>query len=132
MPITALYASLLVPLYIFISARVIRFRRAEKISVGHAENNDMLKRMRVHGNFAEYAPLALILLGLAESLDAWRWFLHLCGLMLLVGRYAHAYGMSQPKQIMRLRVGGMGLTLTTLAVLALTCAGLAISGGKLI
>jgi uncharacterized protein len=43
--------------------------------------------------------------------------------MLLVGRLAHAYGLSQEKINFRFRVGGMALTFGMLALAALTLLG---------
>ena len=65
MEITALYASLLAPLFILLSARVIGARRSAKVPVGDGGNTVLLRRMRVHANFAEYVPFALLLMALA-------------------------------------------------------------------
>ena len=58
-------------------------------------------------NFAEYVPLALILMALAELQGQPGWIIHLIGALLAVGRLAHAYGVSQAPQILKLRVLGM-------------------------
>ena len=121
MPITALYASLLAVIFVLLSARVITQRRAAKVEIGPGESRELLRRMRVHANFAEYAPFALVLLGLAESLHVPSPLLHLTGLILVAGRYIHAYGLSPSPHIMRLRVTGMMLTFTSIAVSALLC-----------
>jgi uncharacterized protein len=47
MPITALYASMLVPLFILLSVRVLLFRRSAKIGIGDGGDTTMLRRMRV-------------------------------------------------------------------------------------
>ena len=119
MPVTALYAALLAPLFLALSARVIMLRRAARVSMGDGGDKELLRRMRVHGNFAEYAPFALLLIGLAESLHTRAWLLHGLGMALVAGRYSHAWGLSQP--IMRLRVGGMVTTLTVIALAAACC-----------
>ena len=62
--------------------------------------------MRVHANFAEYAPFALLLMALAESLAPPHHLMHLVGLTLVAGRLLHAYGLSQTPQILRYRVLG--------------------------
>jgi uncharacterized protein len=121
MPITALYASLLVPLFILLSVRVLLFRRSAKVAVGDGGNATLLRRMRVHGNFAEYAPLTLIMLGLAESLHAPAMVLHGCGIALVLARLSHAYGVSQHPETFAFRVSGMAGTFTVLSVLAMTC-----------
>ena len=77
--------------------------------------------MRVHANFAEYVPLALILLGLAESLHTSVWLLHCFGWALLIGRLSHAIGVSRAEEPYGFRVAAMALTLTMLIGTALTC-----------
>ena len=121
MPITAFYASLLVPLYILLAARTILTRFSARVSVGDGGDEELLRRMRVHANFAEYVPFALLLMGLAESLALDARLLHGVGVVLALGRYAHAYGMSRRNDILPLRTGGMIATLSVLIVLAASC-----------
>jgi uncharacterized protein len=121
MPITALYAALLAPLFLLLSARVIRRRRGAKVAVGDGGDAMLLRRMRVHANFAEYVPLALLLMALAESLQTWPWLLHLLGLALLTGRVSHAYGVSQPRETFTFRVFGMAATLSVIGAAAAAC-----------
>jgi uncharacterized protein len=121
MQITALYASLLVPLFIVLSLRVIRTRRGRKVAIGDGQDAHMLRAMRVHANFAEYVPMSLILMGLAESTGAPAWLLHASGVALIIGRLSHAFGVSQHTENFRFRVTGMALTFTVLGVLAAAC-----------
>lgn len=121
MIVTAFYASLLAALYLVLSVRVIDWRRQRRVELGHAEDAQLLRRIRVHANFAEYAPFALLLMALAEYITAPRLVVHLAGLLLLAGRLMHAYGLSQTPQILRYRVWGMMLTLAAIGVLALVC-----------
>lgn len=121
MAITAVYASLLALFYIVLSIRVIGSRRGAKVSIGDGGNAMLLRRIRVHGNFAEYVPISLILLGLAESLAAPPWLLHAAGIALLGARAAHAYGVSQTPENFRFRVGGMGTTFTVIGILSVAC-----------
>jgi hypothetical protein len=121
MPITALYAALLVPVFILLSVRVIRLRRKARVAIGDGGNLMLLRRMRVQANFAEYVPLTLLLMALAESLQTPAVLLHVMGIGLLAGRLLHAYGVSQPKENFRLRVAGMAATLTIMGSAALAC-----------
>jgi hypothetical protein len=121
MPVTALYAALLAVLYVFLSVRVISQRRQIRVEVGTGTDPELLRRMRVHANFAEYAPFALVLLALAESLKAPSAVLHVLGLILLAGRMIHAYGLSQTPHILRFRVLGMWATFTAIGLAALLC-----------
>ena len=98
MPITAMYAGLLAIVLIVLSFRVIGVRRAEKISLGDGANRDLLSRIRAHANFTEYTPMALILIGLLESLKGPAPAVHGLGAALVLGRVAHAYALSQARQ----------------------------------
>jgi uncharacterized protein len=121
MQITAFYAALLAPLFILLSARVIGRRRAAKVALGPGDDADLLRRMRVHANFAEYVPFALVSLGLAESLAAPALALHAAGISLVAGRYIHAFGVSQSRENIALRITGMVTTFTAIGIAALAC-----------
>lgn len=125
MPVTAFYASLLAFLFLLLSARVIAQRREARVEIGHGESQELMRRARVHANFAEYVPLALILLGCAESLETPAVALHAIGATLVVGRAVHAYALSQTPHNLRLRVLGMWLTLTVIGLMAFLCFALA-------
>lgn len=121
MRITALYASLLAVLFLFLSVRVIGWRRQQRVEIGHGEDVQLLRRMRVHANFAEYAPFTLLLMALAENLGPPHVLVHLVGLTLLAGRTMHAYGLSQTPHILKYRVWGMTLTFAAIGIAAMIC-----------
>jgi len=112
MQILPLYASLLAILFVVLSIRTIRLRRKLQIAVGDQANPEMLRAMRVHSNFAEYVPLALFLVYLAEGSAAYPWLVHALGCNLLIGRLSHAYGVSQHREKFQYRVIGMAMTFT--------------------
>ncbi|MEE8099686.1 MAG: MAPEG family protein [Hyphomicrobium sp.] len=126
MAITAFYAALLGLFFVFLSFRVIGWRRLKSVELGHGEDSQLLRRMRVHANFAEYVPFTLLLMAIAESMTAPRPLIHVAGLILIAGRLMHAYGLSQTPHILRLRVGGMILTFTALALSAIICLSLSL------
>lgn len=117
--ITPIYAGLIALLFLAISYRVVLGRRNLRISVGHADDKDMEKRMRVQANCAEYAPLGIILLAMAEMQGMPSWLVHVSGLGLLAGRTLHAYGLGSTPQIPFLRVWGMYLTVGMIFVTAI-------------
>lgn len=129
MPITALYAALLALLFMALSIRVIGFRRAVRIGLGDGGDTALLRRVRVHANFAEYVPFCLVLIGLAESLRAPALFLHGLGALLVVARLSHAYGVSRQPETFLFRVAGTGGTLTVLGSAAALCLYAAARGG---
>ena len=113
------YAALLALFFVALSINVIRARQSHRVALGTAGNADLERKVRMHANFAEYVPLALLLLAIADSRGAPAPLLHLLGIALLIGRLAHAWGLSQAVEDSRFRVGGMGTTLTMIVVTAL-------------
>jgi hypothetical protein len=114
MSVTPIYAGLLALLFVLLSLRVIGMRRSARVALGDGGNPALLRRQRVHGNFAEYAPLALLLMALAELQNLPDWMIHAIGIFLLVGRVAHAYGVGSEPETPRARVFGMALTFVAL------------------
>ena len=114
--VTGIYAAALTALYLLLSLRVIRHRRANGISLGDGGDDAMARKMRAHGNFAEYAPLGLILLAIAELQGEPGLWLHLMGGMLTAGRLAHGLNFSFAWRSPGLRVGGMLLTFAALGL----------------
>ena len=96
--ITPIYASLLAGLFVFLSVRTLLFRRKLRIGIGTNDNEQMLRAMRVHSNFAEYAPLALLLILMIELIGGSNLIIHFTSIALLAGRALHAYGVSQTNE----------------------------------
>ena len=118
MTILPVYAALLALLFVLLSIRTIRTRHRQKVALGHGDDPAMLRAMRVHANFAEYVPLALLLIYFVEASSQTPWLIHLLGASLLCGRLCHAFGMSRTPESFRYRVVGMGLTFGVILVCA--------------
>jgi len=119
MVITPVYAALLAVLFFALSVRIVRLRRRLRVAVGDGGEPELLRAIRAHGNFAEYVPLTVLLLALAESQGNPPLLLHALGLALLAGRIAHAWGISRTIEELRYRVFGMAATFTALLGAAL-------------
>jgi uncharacterized membrane protein YecN with MAPEG domain len=119
MPATAIYAALSGLLFFGLSIRTIRMRRRHRVAIGDGDNAELRRAMRVHANFAEYTPLALLLVFFAESGGAPSLLVHGLGIALIAGRALHAWGVSQPRENFRYRVTGMVLTFSVLITAAL-------------
>lgn len=117
--ITALYAGLLALLLLALSIQVSRRRIKGKIGVGHGEDRALHLAVRTQGNFTEYVPLALLLIGLMEFNGLPGWSIHAMGGALTVGRVLHAIGLSRDPGTSIPRLVG-----TTLTWLVLLCGGL--------
>lgn len=116
---TAPYFSGFGILAIVLSVRVIRLRRRHRVSMGDGGVAELGRRMRVFGNFAEYAPLGLILLIALEFVQSPVWYMHLAGGTLLLGRVLHAIGLEHPEQPHPGRISGMTLTFLSFALSSL-------------
>lgn len=111
---TPIYAAILTIIYVALSFRTLLLRRSHDIPIGSAGDPVLTRAVRVHSNFAEYVPLALILLYLLETRTTTDMGFHVLGVSLIIGRLTHAYGVSQIDEDFRLRVFGMVLTLGTM------------------
>ncbi len=114
MLILPIYAALLGFLFFYLSVRTIGLRRRLKIGIGSKENDEMLRCMRVHSNFSEYVPITLLLIYFVEIQGGHPLLIHALGVLLLVGRSVHAYGVSQMNEKFVFRVSGMAMTFTAL------------------
>jgi uncharacterized protein len=113
--ITALYAGLLGLMGIAVAFRAGMLRGKLNISVGDGGNRDLLLAMRRHANFAEWVPLALILIAVLELNGVPSRAIHSLGAALVVSRVCHAIAVKADtmKSIVRL-IGAMGTALVTL------------------
>jgi len=116
---TALYAALLALFYIVMSFKVVGKRRQYQIGIGSNGEMALERAIRVHGNFAEYVPFALLLMFLAEYSGLAALYIHILGVALIIGRFSHAWGVRQVKEPMRFRVFGMVLTFSVMLLSAL-------------
>jgi len=121
MLVTPLYAGLLVLLFLVLSIRVIRRRGSEKVALGDGANPGMLRVIRGHANFAEYVPLALLLMLILELSHFSVYLLHALGIALVVARLLHACALSFTEKFFFGRVAGAGLTFLVLLVEAVLC-----------
>ncbi len=88
--IVATYAGLLALIFIALSVNVIIRRYQLRSALGDADDFEMKRRIRAHANFAEYTPLFLILISLAEYEKLSNFYLHILCTLFLLGRISHA------------------------------------------
>jgi uncharacterized membrane protein YecN with MAPEG domain len=98
----------------------LKYRRRQQIALGNGEDKALLKRIRAHGNFAEYTPIAIIMAAFVELQQAPHIVTHIACATLLIGRVSHAYGLSQLKEDYRFRVTGMAFIFASLVTSILT------------
>ena len=116
-------------IFVSLSVRALRLRHRFKVGIGDGEQPLLTRAVRAHANFAEYVPIALLLIYFVEVAGSAAIWIHALCAPLLLGRLVHAYGISQVKEDFRFRVVGMALTLTVIIVASLALIGLAMLRG---
>lgn len=117
--ITSLIASALTLLFVKLSMAVIKLRGKNKVGLGSGGHDDLERAIRAQGNFAEYVPIALILIGCLELNGAPWWLVAIPGITLIIGRLFHAKGINTPPPDFSDRVLGMKITFGTLITLVI-------------
>jgi uncharacterized membrane protein YecN with MAPEG domain len=118
--VTPLYAGLLALFFVVLSARVVNLRR-RGIIFGDNGDVGVIRIVRAQANFAEYVPLALLMLGLLEMGRFSIYLLHALGIALLVARLFHGLALSFGWQMRFGRVAGAALTFAVLLIEAVLC-----------
>jgi uncharacterized membrane protein YecN with MAPEG domain len=118
--VTPLYAGLLTIWFLVLSWRVVQ-RRRSGVFLGDGGDQALLRVIRGHANFAEYVPLALLLMGMLEVSHHSIYVLHALGITLLVARLLHGYALSFTAQFTFGRFWGATLTFVVLTIEALLC-----------
>jgi uncharacterized membrane protein YecN with MAPEG domain len=94
-PITGIYAALAGLMALLLAAWVVRARRRYRTTFGTGQELAVEMAVRVHANFIEYVPLALLLMLLGELNGLAGWLLHAAGATLLASRVLHAVGLGR-------------------------------------
>ncbi len=115
MTITPLYAGLLAFWFLVLSYRVVQ-KRSKGINLGDGGDAEMLRRIRGHGNFAEYVPIILIMMGMLELGGTKPWLLHTLGALLVFARVVHGYAFTFTEKWFFGRFYGTLITFILLAV----------------
>ena len=90
------YTGLLGLLLIALSTNVVLARRRYRVRLGVGTEEGMQQAVRVHANFTEYVPLAVVLLVLCEVLaDLPAAAVHAAGIVLVTSRVLHAWGLAR-------------------------------------
>ncbi len=119
-PVTALYAGLLGLLFVILAARIPRLRYKAKAGIGDGGDPTLARAVRVHGNFAEHVPIALVIMAIAEANGLGMWT-HLLGAPLLIGRIAHAQALGRSTGPSALRAVGMATAWGVIAIGGAIC-----------
>ena len=119
--LTAFYGSILALIYVGLSAWVVAGRVSSEALHGDGGDPRLMKRIRAHGNFIEYVPFAVLLIGLYEAGGGGAGVVRTLLVVLILARLLHPIGMFAPKnspQQFACRGGGIIATFLVLAVAA--------------
>lgn len=115
--ITLLYAGILGIISIALAFAVGSQRGKTKISVGTGQSDVLFIATRRHGNFVEYVPLALILMGLLELNGVSSIAIHSFGALLVISRICHPLGLKVGATSHPLRaIGTLGTVVVTVVM----------------
>jgi len=120
MIVTPIYAGILAILFFVLSVRVVALRR-HGASLGDGGDVHLQRRIRGHGNFAEYVPLILVMMAMLELGRTSIYVLHGIGVALVVARLLHAYALSFTERFKFGRFWGTTLTFGLLLACGVLC-----------
>jgi len=123
--ITSASVLALAPLFMFLTFRVIAYRRKNQISLSINKDSEILSRVRAHGNFVEYTPFFILVILLCELQQTNTILLRGFAAIFIIGRYLHATGILTGN--LTLRAPGMILTLLAIFFSTVLLAGTLIS-----
>ena len=117
--LAAIYAAVLGLLAVLLTVRVIVNRVRTNVAAGDGGDARLAQSIRAHGNFAEHAPLALLLIALAEMLGAAPTWIHGLGAVLVLARLISAWGLGTSLGTTPQRQIGAALTIAVLVLASL-------------
>lgn len=117
--VTLLVAGLHGVLLLMLAWPIVALRRGRRIGLGDGGDAQLQRRIRAHGNFVEYVPIALLVLALLEMSGLRALYVAALGATLLIARVLHAVGVSRASGVSFGRFWG---TLGTWAVVLVASA----------
>ncbi len=104
------YAAILGLLAALLTVNVIANRVRARVDAGDGGVARLAQAIRAQANFIEQAPLALVVIALAETAGARALTVHALGVALLASRFASAYALNRSLGQSPLRQFGGGLS----------------------
>jgi uncharacterized membrane protein YecN with MAPEG domain len=117
--VTPLYAGILTLFFVLLSVRVASLRG--RIPFGDSGDVHVTRKIRAQANFAEYVPLALLLMGFLEVTRFSIYLLHGLGIALVIARFWHGFALSFGLGARSGRFVGTTLTFIVLLIEAVLC-----------
>jgi uncharacterized protein len=110
LPVTSLYAGLLGIVMLILAALVSGLRMKLRSSIGITDTPQLFEAVRRHGNFIEWVPFILLLMGIAELNGLTHSHLHTIGVLLVIARILHPIGIRHDQIPQPIRAIGGTLT----------------------
>ena len=107
LPVTILYGSLSVLVTLFLAVNISLHRMRHRVFVADALPQELHRKVRAHGNSAEYLAVTVFLLAFLELQHVDTFWLHVCGGIVVVSRVVHSLSM-----LFKLRVSTISATVT--------------------
>lgn len=119
--LTGIYAAVLALIQVFLTLRVVKMRHVKKVSLGDGGQEELVRRIRGHGNFTETVPIAVLLMLIAELSGSPFWCIHALGVLMVIARLMHYIGVVSGSGHGKFRYYGMVITVNIIALSALLC-----------
>jgi uncharacterized membrane protein YecN with MAPEG domain len=129
MEVTPVYAGIFAVMLVVFGIAVVRLRWRHKVPRGSGDVKELEIAIRIHGNLTENIPLALILMGLLEYMNAPTPVLHVLGIWLVVARIAHAYSLRRGFKALNITKFAVASTWLILIIMGLWCLWLGLAQG---
>jgi hypothetical protein len=104
--VTVIYASVLAIASVVLSIMVSIKRGKYGVSIMDGGHPELAVWIRKQGNFCEYVPFVVLMMALAEARGMSATWLHGIGILLLVSRLIHVFGLKADKPTEPLRIAG--------------------------
>lgn len=98
---------------------IVKVRWGKKVSLGDGGDDELMRKVRAHGNFVETVPMILFLMVISELSGAPFWALHILGGLALVARISHYIGVTTGSGHGKFRFYGMVMTIIVFVLGAL-------------
>jgi len=108
--VTGLYAGILAVMMFVLAYMTSARRREAKINLGTGDDEIMERRSRAFGNFTEFVPMLILLMAIFELQGYPTVYVHILGVVTVIGRLFHALGMMGKFTIINGRFAGSVLT----------------------
>ena len=121
LPITLTMAGASALINFWLALRCARVRMATGVMLGDGGDPRVIAKMRAQANFLEYTPIVLILLALIEFAAGTHTWLWLAGIVYLLARLAHVFGLERQgtNPLRLIGIGGTMIVMLGLAAYAL-------------